>query len=124
MFNITNEGIISLSRGDSVSMPLFINAGSDVYPIRYELKDNDILYLGICLPEQLFENAILKKVYTSDNWVINEHGDLVVSLTPNDTELLAPGLYYYIMKLVTVDELDNSEKVQTIIKKTKFFIED
>lgn len=124
MFNITKEGVVSLSRGDSASVPLFINCGSEIVPIRYKLRENNILYLGICLPDQRFEDAIFKRVYRPGDWKINEYGDIVITLNPADTELLAPGLYYYTVKLLTINEEDNSENVQTLIKKTEFFVED
>lgn len=124
MFDITNEGIITLSRGDSISIPLFINIGTEIVPIRYKLQDNNVLYLGICEPDQLFEDAIFKKVYRPGDWKLNKCGDIVISLTPEDTSLLHAGLYYYTIKLLTINKVDNSENVQTIIKKTKFFIED
>ena len=82
MFDITNEGIITLSRGDSISIPLFINIGTEIVPIRYKLQDNNVLYLGICEPDQLFEDAIFKKVYRPGDWKLNKCGDIVISLTP------------------------------------------
>lgn len=124
MFNITKEGIVSLSRGDTASAPLFINGGTNIIPIRFKLQKNNVVYLGICEPGQPFENAILKKVYTPEDWKLNKWGDLVITLNPEDTELLAPGLYYYTIKLLTIRRSDDSENVQTVIKKTKFFVED
>lgn len=123
MFNISNDGIISLTRGDCVSIPLFINQGTDVAPMRYALKNSDTVYLGLCEPNKTFEQAIVRKKYTSDNWTINADGDLVISFNANDTEYLEDGLYYYTVKLVTKHE-GGSEEVQTLIQKTKFYIED
>ena len=80
MFNITNDGIITLSRGDYVQIPLFINKGTDLIPVRYELKDTDIVYVGICLPNQPFENAVIRKRYDKDNRELNKYGDLVITL--------------------------------------------
>lgn len=123
MFNISVDGIISLTRGDCVSIPLFINKGTEIRPMRYELTDNDVIYVGICQPNEKFENAVVRKTYTKDNRTINSHGDLVISFNTKDTEYLEDGLYYYIVKLATTNE-DSSVDVQTIIQKTKFYIED
>ena len=123
MFTISKDGIITMSRGDHFSVPLFINAGTEISPVRYPLQDNDIVYLGICEPGQSFETAIVRKVYDKDNREINEHGDLVVTFNTKDTEYLENGLYYYIVKLVMKDSNGN-DIINTIIPKRKFYIED
>lgn len=65
MFDISNEGNIQLIRGDSLSLALFINKGNELYPVRYDLTDDDTVYFALMEDGQLFENAILKKMYTS-----------------------------------------------------------
>lgn len=37
MFSISKNGIIELSRGDNIEIPLFINKGTPLEPIRYDL---------------------------------------------------------------------------------------
>ena len=123
MFNISRDGIVTLSRGDNVSIPLFINAGTEIAPVRYPLQDNDIIYFGVCEPNQPFETAIVRKVYDKDNREINDNGDLVITFDSNDTEYLEDGLYYYIVKLSTKNE-NGDELITTLIHKTKFYIED
>lgn len=122
MFCISEDGIIELSRGDSVSLPLFINQGSKVNPSRYPLRDTDTIYFGICEPGKRFEDAVVRKKYTSDNWKLNSNGDLIISLKPTDTEFLEDGVYYYTIKLVSIDEYEE-EEIQTIIPLTKMQIE-
>lgn len=122
MFRISEDGLIDLSRGDSVSLPLFINQGTEVCPVRYELTEQDTVYFGVCEPGKRFEQAIIRKKYTPDNWKLNKNGDLIISFKPTDTESLEDGVYYYTVKLVTVDE-DGEEEVQTIIPLTKMNIE-
>lgn len=40
MVEISNNGIITITRGDYIEFPLFINQGNQFYPIRYSiLKD-------------------------------------------------------------------------------------
>lgn len=49
-------------------------------------------------PNQTFEEAIIKKRFTSKLSNINSAGDLEVKFKPSDTEYLAPGRYYYAIK--------------------------
>ncbi len=118
MVNISKSQIISMNRGDTLSLPIFINAGTKIAPLRYNLGSGDKVYVGISEPNQKFEHALIKKVYTSDD--VNEHGDPVLNLRPEDTEHILPGLYYYEIKLVSTSEED--EIVNTIVPKRKFYI--
>ena len=88
MFDISYDGIVRLSRGDTANITLFINQGTKIEPIRYHLKDNDILYFAICEPNQLFEDAIVKKVFTTDDSTFTDDGDLVIKINTIDTEYL------------------------------------
>ena len=124
MFDISNEGIISVSRGDSFETPLFINEGTEIAPKRYELTENDVLYFAVMEPNQKFENAILKKMYDM-NSEKNEEGDIIISFSPTDTEYLLCGKYYYTIKLRThigEGETENDYKVQTIIPQKEFYV--
>lgn len=124
MFDISNEGIISISRGDSFETPLFINQGTEIEPIRYELTEDDTLYFAVMEPNQKFEDAILKKVYDM-NSEKNEEGDTLIQFDPTDTEYLLPGKYYYTIKLRThigEGEAENDYKVQTIIPQKGFYV--
>lgn len=121
MFYLNSNGIITLSRGDSAEAPLFLNQGTKICPIRYKLQGNDIVYLGVTEPNQKFEDAIIRKVYTKDN--LNDLGDVVVKLEPSDTVNLIPGKYYYEVKLSYYDN-DGNNYINTVIKKTEFNLED
>lgn len=126
MFNISNEGIISISRGDSAKCPMFINAGSEIAPIRYDITANDTIYFAIMEPNQKFEDAIVKKIFTSSS-PMTEEGDLIVSFVPTDTEYLLSGKYYYMVKIRTHigdGESEDDYSVQTIIPKREFQILD
>lgn len=124
MFDISNEGIISVNRGDSFEVTLFINAGTEISPERYTLAENDTLYFAVMEPNQRFEDAILKKMYTSDSDK-TEDGDIIIAFYPNDTEYLLPGKYYYTAKLrshIGEGDSDNDYEVQTVIPQKEFFI--
>lgn len=99
MFNInqlTQE--ISLNRGDTATFSLNINAGTDLYPLEFKLKEKDCLYMGIEEPNQPFEKAIVKKVINTRNNLIDKDGNILVDIEPDDTVCLMPGLYYYEIK--------------------------
>lgn len=49
-------------------------------------------------PNQPFEDAVIKKRFTSKLSTTNGSGDLEVKFKPSDTEYLAPGKYYYAVK--------------------------
>lgn len=119
MNKITDNGIITLHAGDSFVAPLFLNAGNIVFPMRYSLKEGDKVYVGIMEPGQPFEHALIRKVLTIDD--LNVYGDPELKLSPEDTERVMPGLYYYEAKLVMTDEHGN-EIIQTVIPKKKVYV--
>lgn len=121
MLRISDNGIITLSRGDNCEMPLFINAGTDLEPIRYDLNKNNktVIYFSLMQPNQYFENGCLRKMYSKENWNINDNGDLVISFIPRETQYLMPGKYFYEIKA----DLNGEGYINTIIQKTEFYIQ-
>ena len=119
MYSISNNGIIVLTRGDTFSVPLFINNGTKFNLVRYNLLNhkNAKIYFGVMEPNQLFEHAIIKKRYDYED--ANENGDIIVQFKSSDTEYLVPGKYFYEVKL------DHGDcKIETIVPKTEFIIVD
>ena len=96
MVEISKNGIITITRGDYFEVPLFINQGDKLYPIRYELsKDSTTTIMFIVsAPNQGIENAIIRKIYTV-NSPHTDQGDLIIGLTSEETITLPPGKYYY-----------------------------
>ena len=124
MLRISNNGIITMNKGDNVSIPFFINQGTQVRPIRYSLIPNkeDELYLGIMMPYQDFENALVRKKYTYQS-PHTEQRDVIVTFTPQDTMCLRPGIYYIEAKLRAFDK-DGNERIFTILPKKMFQLEE
>lgn len=120
MFNISNNGIITVNRGDSFTIPLFINQGTDVNPIRFIIGDNCEVYLGIMEPNQKFEDALIKKRYTTKS--LNKNGDIVISIRHQDTACLVPGKYFYELKIRIFNTETNEYEVNTIITRKEFNI--
>ena len=117
MFIIDDTGNVTLTRGDSFRVPLFINKGTELKPSRKELGDNDFVYLGIMEPNQPFEKALIRKKYDKNNEKTDD-GDIIVKLGHSDTVQLLPGKYFYQVKFVNEVE----DIVDTIIDKKEFII--
>lgn len=96
MVTIDSNNVISMTRGDSWSAPLFLNRGTALKPMRKILSSRDAVYLAIMEPNQPFEDAIIKKVFTNKD--VNKNKDVVVKITPDDTACLIPGKYFYQIK--------------------------
>ncbi len=147
MLTISNNGIITVNRGDDFSIPLFINQGTELKPIRYVLTEADEVYLGISSPgvtslfdasktqffvddevtylgipetNLTFDSALVRKTFTHED--LNENGDVVLKFKSIDTKFLQPGNYYYQIKIKRVE---NDEKfINTVVKKTSFIVLD
>lgn len=116
----SNSSMITHTRGDTLSVPIFINMGTYVRPVRYSLQPGDRLYFGLMEPNTYFEYSILKKVF-DHNSPKNVLGDTILELRPEETEFLIPGTYYYEIKLQQFDE-NGKEYVTTVTPKTLFYI--
>ena len=77
-------------------------------------------------PNQLFEDTIVKKVYTKDDHRDEDDPEaLTISFDCEDTENLLPGVYYYSIKLYRPgDGLTTKDRIDTIVPKRKFIIVD
>ena len=118
MVNIQN-GIITMNRGDTFYMPLYINIGSKIDKKYYVPKDdNDKIYFAVEEYNQPFEHALIRKVFDYTN-VEDDH--IVLELTSDDTRLVLPGEYYYEIKFChKIDE--EHEFIDTIVPRRKFII--
>ena len=110
--------IIKINRGDTFTFSV---------PISKKLLEDEAVYFALLYPHQAFEDAILIKGYTSEDQD-EETRDINITITPNDTRDLSPGIYYYTVKLQrggTLDIIgdpDDPEEIRTIIERTKFII--
>ena len=121
MFNITYNGIITVNRGDSFCLPLLINYGTKMDPLHYTPGDNAIIYFGVMEPNQPFENAIIRKKYTSKD--VDDDGNVVIKFKPQDTQCVLPGKYYYQVKVQRFLSDDPEDyAVDTVVEKQQFYI--
>ena len=128
--------IFKINRGDSFEFTTFATDKND-HTQKYKLSDKDTFYFALCYPNTDFSNAIILKGCTADS--IDEITgqpdqnpetlDITVRLTPNETQRLEPGVYYYTTKLFTGntpgvlwDRSDAPKEVRTIIERTKFIV--
>jgi hypothetical protein len=117
----SNASIIRINRGDTFQKPLFINCGTFLNPIRYEIQGNDKVYFGVMEPNHYWEQSILKQCYTPEDEKTNE-GDLIIKICPEETEYLIPGTYYYMIKLVRYNDDNETVEVKTVVPATLFVI--
>lgn len=117
MFNISDNGIITLNRGDSFSLDVFVDIGTPLEPIQYVLKEGDSLYFALTEPNQPFEVALVRREFTKAD--LNDEGNVTMNFDSYMTEHIMPGTYYYTVKLKT----ENGE-VSTVISKRKFNVID
>ncbi len=122
------KNIIKITRGDSYEFKVAIPAKEDTTK-NYILTSSDAIYFALLHPRQRFEDAILIKGYTVEDQN-QETGDISIKILPNDTRLLAPGVYYYTVKLQrggtldVIGDLDEPDEVRTVIERTKFILND
>lgn len=101
MFNITDENVIYLTRGDSADFKI------NVYTIggnEYEIKDTDTITFTL-------------KRSTSDKENLFQKTGNIIRINPNDTKDLSYGEYVYDVQL----NFDNGD-VDTIIEPTRFYV--
>lgn len=122
MFDVSREGIITVNRGDSFEVPMFLNAGNSVDRVGYNLTERDAVYLGVMEPNQPFEFALIRKKYTIDD--IDSRGNLIIRFKPSDTACLLPGKYYYQIKLETYRSDIDDYDVETVVDKRLFYIQE
>ena len=123
MLNLTKNRVLTIKRGDTCSFPIFINAGTQLKPIRFDLRDYQTAYIlfAVMEPNQDFDKAIIKKSYTYKD--VNDNGDVVVRFIPKDTAFLAPGKYYYEIKLYVPSDKNNGPVVHTVTPRRELFLD-
>ena len=119
------KNIIKMNRGDTYEFNLTIDdEGSENG--KYVLQGNDTVYFGLMEPNSAFEQSLVKKIYTEEDR--DKDGNIFITIEPEDTEHLLPGVYYYSVKLEVDHEngetYESIHKVITVINKTKFIILD
>lgn len=119
------KNIIKINRGDSYEFDVYL---PDIKAIEAENTEvTDIIYFVLLYPHQRFEDAILTFGYDHTDFIREDaETKITVKIAPKDTRCLAPGVYYYTVKLyrTILDKLTGheTEEVYTVIERTKFII--
>ena len=83
------------------------------------MTNTDVVYFALMEPNQTFEQAILKKVFTTES-PKTEDGNIIIHLKSTDTQNLLPGIYSYTIKLTTVNIETDETIVTTLVPQRKF----
>lgn len=116
MLTISNNNIIRVIRGDSFTLNFRDFVVNTLEP-DCTLHPGDSLYFGLMEPNKPFECALIRKKVTNDTE--SDMESVFMEFSPEMTERIMPGVYYYSVKI----ERANG-KVETLVKKTKFYIID
>lgn len=123
------NNIIVMNRGDTYEFDLTIDDEASIDG-RYRLTGDDAVYFGLMDPGQPFEVALVRKKFTVED--ADEMGNLIITISPEDTLDLFPGKYFYAIKLhLDHEDIDPNtgeftgrriDRVVTVINKTKFIL--
>ena len=117
---ISNNAIIVINKGDTFTTLIPINFREDIDIDDYEMGPEDNVYFAICEPNQPFECAAVRKIFTLDD--LDVDGNVIIKLVPSDTYYLLSGTYYYEVKLKVHVSGDDTDIIKTIIPKRKLVI--
>lgn len=119
MLTVNKYNILTFNKGDDIELSLFLDCGSALSPIQYELTNDDTLYFGIIEYNQPFECALVRKIFTKND--IDENNNITIKLSGNDTYNIVPGEYSYEIKLKR-DTGNGNYEVHTVVSRTKLII--
>lgn len=115
MLNIDRSGNITVNRGDTFQVPLFIDINDKLlYSTRFPLKDGDKVFFHITAANLPFEKPLLGKAFTIED--VNENNDILIRFEHEDTVWLHPGTYYYEIKLIRETEEEDSDSDDEEVK--------
>lgn len=100
------SNIIVMTRGDTFRFDVTVFDEEDM-TARYDFLDRDRIYFGVMRPHQKFEDAIIRKAFNGS--AAKTTGRINITIQPEDTEHLEPGVYYYAIKLMKYDGVDEED---------------
>ena len=137
MFTVNTNRVIKMNRGDDVQFPLFLNNGDRTHLNRYEFQieynpeaECEEIYFYVIPLHHSYQEAVLQKtiscngtittyIYgkevdsTTDNDVINDNKDIVISLKGEDTVPLCADEYVYMVRAKVRTSKINSKNIIT-----------
>lgn len=148
MANYINKknNVITITRGDIAIIEFEVSENCkavfdsywEVDKTYYEFSEGDTIYFGLMDPFQLFEKALIRKrlrygdnptPYGEGIYQGSEGNKVIIVLTPEDTETLIPGTYYYSIKLRYQESSEGYSDalptaIHTLIQNTKIYVVD
>ena len=84
MLDIDRSGNITVNRGDTFNVPLFIDCNKNIfYSVRFPLKEGDKIFFFLVEPNTSIRHYLLKQTYTKED--INNFNDIELKFTHDDT---------------------------------------
>lgn len=125
MLSVDHQGNITINKGDTFIVPLFIDVSKDIFhSIRLPLKPEYKIFFYLVEPNSDLKHYLIKQTYSSED--MNDKGDILIKFLHEDTSWICPGTYYYEMKaFLPLDKEDpniNEDALITIIPRRKFII--
>lgn len=116
MFDVSLDNKIEITRGDSGTADLEINAGTIESPVLYEMSEGDEVHFYVYAKGTDYEtDSFIDKVLTKSD--VGSEGFVTVQFTPKDTNNIVPGVYNYRVKVIRADG-----RVDTVIEENTFII--
>lgn len=139
MYRVDQHKNIYLSRGDdfSYTFPVYVDNSETAY--QFVETDGCMLFFYIFLPNSINYEFVLRKTFktngdivtefeneedpqtTSGNQNIDNKGNIIVRLTPDDTMSILPGEYKYQIR-VRVRDANNNLVLKTVTNRKDFYI--
>lgn len=121
MLSIDRSGNITINRGDTFKVPIFIDVNNTIFhSIRYPFTDHSTIYFYVVPANMPLHYALIKKEYTLRD--LNENGDAILTFLHEDTACIPAGTYYYEIKLREKLEEGSSDALVTLSPRRKFIV--
>ena len=121
MLNISRSGNISISRGDTFKVPLFIDCSKDIFnSIRFPMQEGDEIYFYLIEPNTSSRFPLVKQIYHKED--TNDNGDVVIKFVHDDTDWIVPGTYYYEIKVRRKLKKGFEDALVTVATRRKFIV--
>ena len=139
MYRVDQHKNIYLSRGDdfSYTFPVYVDNSETAY--QFVETDGCMLFFYIFLPNSINYEFVLRKTFKTNGDIVTEFeneedpqtisgnqnidnkGNIIVRLTPDDTMSILPGEYKYQIR-VRVRDANNNLVLKTVTNRKDFYI--
>lgn len=128
MLQISRNGNVRVSKGDTFDLPVEININiNNTSDTPLTINPTDIIYFRLFEANAPWDFPLVKKNFTGED--VDANNTLVVGFTRTDTVWLYPGTYYYEVKVCRPREVEFIEGVEqqdtyiTVIPRRKFILQ-